>query len=154
MDVCEHLKEFKTDAAQKISYCTACEPEKGYRTGIYENPSPDLLRYYRENRIPVQLPPLHNPECKRLFEGRPPQIKSLNDGEEYLIEKEEAQSLELSSALAADASTASWTVNGSYLKTVKAGEKIFFHPRSGLNVIRCEDDKGRASEIRIRVLYY
>jgi penicillin-binding protein 1C len=154
MEVCDHLKEFKTDAAQKISYCTACEPEKGYRTGIYENPSPALLRFYRENRIPIQLPPAHNPECKRLFEGRAPQIQSLSHGEEYLIEKDEAQSLELSCALAADATSASWTVNNRFFKTAAAGEKLFFHPKPGINEIRCEDDKGRTSEISVRVVFY
>lgn len=154
MEVCEHLKEFKTDASQKISYCTACEPEKGYQIGIYENPSPALLRFYRESRIPIHLPPTHNPECKRLFEGQAPQIQSLGNGEEYLIEKDEAKSLELSCALAADATSASWTVNNRFLKTVFAGEKIFFNPGSGMNVIRCEDDKGRVSEILIKVIYY
>lgn len=154
MELCSHLMEYKTDARQKMSYCTACLPAQGYRTGIYENPKPALLRYYREQQLPLNLPPPHNPACMRLFEGGPPQIQSLTQGQEYLIEKDEPEPLELTCALAADAVKVSWTVNDLFIKTVNAGEKLFFNPRPGINRIRCEDDKGRSSEVKIKVVYY
>lgn len=154
MATCTHLAEFKTDPSEKISYCTACMPENGYKKKIYENPPPDLLKFYRENSIPLQLAPPHNPACSRLFEGSKPQILSLAEGQEYLIEKEDPRSLELSCAVAADVNTVSWFIDDIFYRTAKADEKLFFVPGAGRVKISCSDDKGRNRDISIQVVYY
>lgn len=151
---CTHLAEYFTDEAEKISYCTACLPDQGYRRGIYENPPAEVLRYYREQSFPVHIPPPHNPNCSRLFEGKKPEILSLHEGEEYLIEKDDPRPLELSAAVSGDVSTVSWFINDVFYKTVKSNEKVFFHPLMGKSKISCSDDKGRNTDLTILVSYY
>jgi penicillin-binding protein 1C len=153
-EVCDHLAEFKTDPAEKISYCTHCLPETGYKRGIYENPPAEVLRYYREQGLPVKIPPPHNPLCTRLFEGNKPRILSLKEGEEYLLEKEDPRPLELSAAVSGDVTTITWFINDQFYKTIPAGDKCFFAPHAGNTKISCTDDKGRNADIRITVTMY
>ncbi len=151
---CGHLRAYAVDASEKFSYCTSCLPETGYQRKIYEQPSAGLLKYYRENGLPLRIAPPHHPYCTRVFEGFRPKILSLTEGQEYLIEKEDPRELELSCAVAADATTISWFIDDRFYKTVRAGEKIFFMPSAGNLKISCNDDKGRNSDLRIRVVYY
>lgn len=151
---CTHLAEYYTDADHRISYCTSCRPETGYRRGLYENPPAEVLRFYREQGFPLELPPPHNPGCTRLFEGRKPVILSLHDGEEYLLEKDDPRPLELSAAVSGDVNTLSWFINDQFYRTVKSDEKIFFVPAKGRSKISCSDDKGRNTDITIMVSYY
>jgi len=151
---CTHLAEYDTDEEARNSYCTACRPETGYRRGLYENPPPEVVRFYREQGYPMQLPPPHNPACTRLFEGKKPFILSLHESEEYLLEKEDPRPLELSAAVAGDVTAISWFINDQFYKTVKSSEKVFFLPVKGRNKISCSDDKGRNTDITITVTYY
>ncbi len=153
-ETCRHLIEIYTDAQEQTSYCTSCLPENGYLKRIYDNPPPEILTYYRENGIPVKMPPTHLSSCSRLFEGSKPRITSISDGQEYLIEKDEPRSLELSSVVGSDVNEISWFINDIFYKTVKAGEKIFFTPPEGSVKISCTDNKGRNTNSFIKVLYY
>ncbi len=151
---CTHLTAYAIDQQETISYCTACLPEEGSQQKIYENPPAEILKFYRENNVPVKIPPPHNPLCTRLFEGSKPRILSLMEGQEYLIEKEDPRSLELSCAVAADVTTVSWFINDNFYKTAKAGDKYFFSPVEGKIKISCTDDKGRNSDVSIQVVFY
>ena len=151
---CTHLSEVAVDPSEKISYCIQCRPDNGYMKKIYQNPPAEVLTYYHENSIPVKTPPPHNPNCTRLFEGSKPRILSLHEGQEYLIEKEDPRSIELSCAVAGDVTTVSWFVNDKFFKTLPAGEKTFFTPPSGNIKISCTDDKGRNSDIKVLITYY
>lgn len=151
---CTHLSEYCTDAAATISYCTTCRPETGYRTGRYENYPPEVLRFYREEGMPLQLPPAHNANCPRVFEGKKPVILSLHDGEEYLLEKADPAPLQLSAAVAGDVATISWFINDVFYKTVKSTAQVLFVPRAGRTKISCSDDKGRNTDLHIDVTFY
>ncbi|MBL7924108.1 MAG: penicillin-binding protein 1C [Bacteroidia bacterium] len=154
MKTCDHLREFCCDERESMSYCTACLPQQGYKKIICENPAPEIMKYYREQGIPVKTPPPHNPSCRRLFEGERPVILSLQDGQEYLMEKDEDRQLELSCAVAAEVGEVSWFINDVFYKTLKADEKTFFKPQAGAVKISCSDDKGRNRDIRILVTFY
>ena len=151
---CTHLAEYFTDEKEKISYCTSCLPENGYRRGLYENPPSEVLRFYRDQSYPVNIPPPHNPNCSRLFEGRAPIIISLHEGEEYLLEKDDPRPLELRAAVSGYVSTVSWFINDIFFKTVKSDEKIFFTPTKGKTKVSCSDDKGRNTNLTIKVSYF
>lgn len=154
VSTCTHLSEYNVDEKETIRYCTVCLPENGYKRKIYENPPAEILKYYRENNVPVKIPPPHDPNCSRLFAGNKPRILSLVADQEYLIEKDDRRSLELSCAVASDVAQVNWFINDTFFKTTKAGDKCFFQPHEGPVKISCTDDKGRNSDIYIRVLYY
>lgn len=151
--ICDHIIEKKVSPDERISYCTNCEPEAGYKRLLYENPSPALRKYYAENHIPVKLPPEHNPACTRIFNGLAPQIISLSNAHEYIVEKEELKNFELSANVASDVEIIFWYVNDRFIGKCNAADKLFFTPSAGKYKISCTDDKGRNSDIKIEVRF-
>ena len=154
-DACSHQTMVKVDSRENYSYCTACLPESGYKEHLYDNPLPEVLRYFLENGIPVRIPPPHLNTCSRVFEGEKPRITSLNNGQEYLMGKDEDKTLELSCATAADASSVSWFINDRFHQTSSCGDKAFFEPKNeGRYKVSCTDDRGRMCCINISVIFY
>jgi penicillin-binding protein 1C len=150
---CDHLKEVWLSADGKYSYCTSCLPQSGYKTKMYPNISPELAAYYDANHIAYDKIPPHNPACTRLLDGSAPVINSLSNGLTYLITDKEKQQIQLSCTVSNDVKKVYWYINDKFLTCTNAGEKALFIPSGQKIKISCTDDKGRNTNIEIRLKY-
>ena len=57
--------------------------------------SPDMQKYFEENKIAYQKIPPHNPDCEKIFKEGAPVISSLANGSEYLINRKDPEPLQL-----------------------------------------------------------
>lgn len=148
---CNHLVEVKTDAKEQISYCNECVPAVGYKIKVYENYSPEMVRWMEENQVGYKRIPPHNPYCNKIFSGNAPKLISPINGNEYFLEKANPQPVLLSCETAQDVRFVFWWVNNKMVAKAKAGEKVFQLLPEGNVKVSCADDKGRNTDVWVRV---
>jgi len=150
---CDHLIPVFVDEAGSISYCRSCMPQTGYRTDYFPNLSPGLIAFYEEEQVPYRKIPPHNPLCNRVYHNDNPVITSLADGKEYILYANAKQQLQLAFTATSDVNKVYWYINDKFFKEAARGEKLFFTPTSGMIKISCSDDKGRNSDIYVKVSF-
>ncbi len=150
---CDHLIPVFVDESGSISYCRSCLPMAGYRTDYYPNLSPGLIAFYEEEQIPYRKIPPHNPLCNRVYHNDSPIITSLSDGKEYILYAAAKQQLQLAFTATSDVNKVYWYINDKFFKEASRGQKLFFTPDAGLIKISCSDDKGRNSDIMVKVSF-
>ena len=150
---CNHMKQVFINPDSTISYCTSCKPALGYITALYPNLKPEIIRYYDDNNIRYRKIPPHNPNCERLMSGDAPRITSPINENDYFVNLKDSMEILLSCQAANDVEKVYWYINKKIYKTALAGERVFFVPNEGKVDISCSDDKGRNSDISIRVKY-
>ncbi|WP_118976674.1 penicillin-binding protein 1C [Taibaiella koreensis] len=150
---CRHLKEVYLSADETFAYCTSCLPPTGYKIKSFPDIDPELASFYESRHIAYDKVPEHNPACSRYFEGRAPVINSLTGGATYLITDKGKQQLQLSCAAGSDVHTVYWYINDRYLGRCTKEEKLFFIPADNNIKVSCTDDKGRNSDLQIRVKF-
>ncbi|MBA3649811.1 MAG: penicillin-binding protein 1C [Chitinophagales bacterium] len=151
MKTCNHLKEVFVSPDERISYCRNCLPQAGYKTKFFADLPATLVSFYESENIPYGRIPPHNPDCNHLLIDNPPVITSPSDGTEYVLEKNENQQLMLSCNADNEVQKVYWYINNQFYKSAAAGDKIFFTPESGSVKVSCTDDKGRNSDVNIRI---
>lgn len=150
---CDHFKDTWLSANEQYCYCTSCLPPSGYKTKLLPNIPAELAAYYdATNTAYTKLPP-HNPACTRTFGGQSPVITSLTNGMTYLVADKEQQQLQLACNAANDVEKVYWYINNKFVATTAAGQKMFFNPSAALMKISCTDDKGRNTNIEIKVRF-
>lgn len=152
--VCNHKKMVAVNTDSSISYCTSCQPANGYMRKLYDNIEPELVAYYETNKISYPKIPPHNPQCLRVFKENAPQITSPADGTEFLIETADPQKVMLSAATPTDVKFVYWYINDKFFMKTPAQQPVFFQPTVGKTKISCADDKGRNSDVYIKVEAY
>lgn len=150
---CDHLVPVFVNEAGSISYCRSCLPEAGYKTDYYPNLSPGLIAFYEEEQIPYRKIPPHNPLCNRVYHNDSPVITSLTDGKEYILYASAKQQLQLAFNATSDVNKVYWYINDKFFKEASRGEKLFFMPEAGYLKISCSDDKGRNTDIQVKVSF-
>lgn len=151
--LCDNMQEIAVDAKGQMSYCKNCIPENGYRKKMYKLIPPEMQAFYTDNRIAYEMIPPHNPECDKVFTEGAPSIKFPVNGTEYLISKQEPEPLQLSCEAMGDVKMVYWYINNQFYKQSPAGKKEFFTPEAGTVKISCTDDKGRNSDVWVKVKY-
>jgi penicillin-binding protein 1C len=150
---CNHQRDVWVSADERFAYCTTCLPVNGYQTKTYPNISPELAAFYDEHHISYQKIPPHNPSCSRTFDGQPPVISTLQNGMTYLIVDPEKQQLQLGCTTANDVQQVYWYINNKFLGSARRGEKMLFTPTGNVIKISCTDDKGRNTDIEVKVKF-
>ncbi|MCU0354545.1 MAG: penicillin-binding protein 1C [Cytophagales bacterium] len=148
---CSHLRQVAVSPDEAFSYCTACQPEAGYKKRFYQNLPPALAAFYDTWGVAYQRIPAHNPACTRVFNNNAPQIVAPADGREYLVEADEPPEMLLACHADNDVQQVYWYINDRFYKAAKTNERLFFRPEPGEVKISCSDDKGRNTNIRITV---
>ncbi|WP_291721040.1 penicillin-binding protein 1C [Bernardetia sp.] len=168
-DKCQHLKKIfvsndSINIENQISYCSFCLPKDNskYKTAYFPNLKPELTAHYLNNNLPLKSIPPHNLNCTHVFKDKNfPQITSLFEGREYILDDDSTQLL-LECRTANDISSVFWYVNDKFLKESKPNERVFFSPfefektnyqkdKKGKTKISCTDNKGRNTDIWIRL---
>ena len=152
--LCNLYKDIYVNKEETITYCTECLPETNYKKVKYPFYEPELVLWYEKNNVEYKKPPKHNPKCEAKFNNEAPKIISPSEDYEYLIEENSNQKILLQAVSELTVTKHYWFVNGKHYKNCKTGEKIFFNPNEGENIITCVDDKGRETTIKINVKYY
>lgn len=150
---CNHLQKQYVNESETMSYCRTCLPEKGYKEKFYPYYPADLISWYNEMQLPYKMVPPHNPECPTINNGSAPRITSLTDGAEYLMIYGRKQQLMLSCSAENGVGKVFWYLNDKFYKAAEPSEKIFFSPEAGNYKISCSDDRGRNSDIRVKVTF-
>ncbi len=148
---CEHLKEVYVNEKETMSYCRTCLPSKGYKTKYYPNYLPELVNFFEEEKRPYNKIPEHNPACNRIFNTLAPTITSLGDGMEYILISGENQQLMLKCNADNTVKKVWWYINNRLIQQAKVTERVFFTPTAGNHKISCTDDRGRNTDIWIKV---
>ena len=151
---CDHLIPVKISPDEKISYCTTCAPETGYKEKLYENYSPEIIAWMQMKNIPYTTIPEHNAKCERIFSEGGPTITSPVNQLEYYIDKLDKQKIMLQANVAHDVKTVYWYLNNKLISKSAAGEAVFIDPMEGKLKISCSDDKGRNSNIEVSVVFF
>ncbi len=153
--VTDNIRNFWVSEDEKISYCSDCLPEKGYKTKPYEIIDLELQMYYKSKNINfIQVPP-HNPKCLSYNYGKSPIIISPKDKSEYFIEKGDTNGIVLSAKIQSDANKIYWFINDKFFEKINSYNIINWLPNeSGHYRVTCTDNKGGTSEIKIKVNIY
>ncbi len=113
----------------------------------------DLASYYEATHTAFTRLPPPNPACTRAFEGNVPVITSLTNGMTYLVENREQQKLKLACTVSNDVHKVYWYINNQFFASAESGKKIFFSATAPVLKISCADDKGRNTNIEIKVKF-
>lgn len=148
---CEHRKTVFISPDSSVGYCGECLPENGYIKADYPSIPPELTAFYESEHIAYQKIPEHNPNCSRIFTDKPPAITSPVNGKIYIVESGEDRKIMLSCSANNDVKRVYWYINDRFLISENSAKSVFFIPPSGDVKISCSDDKGRNSNIYIRV---
>lgn len=150
---CNHLQEIKISPDSSVSYCESCAPATGYMKRLYRVITAEMQDYFNQNGIAFEKIPPHNPDCEKIFKGGGPRITSPVNGNEYYINTKDPEPLQLTATAGTDVTKLYWYINDQFYKITGVKEKQFFVPTEGPVKISCTDDKGRNSNIWIRVKY-
>lgn len=150
---CNHLVQVMVSADSSMSYCHDCLPANNYRLKWYPQLSPSLISFYNEQQIPYQKIPPHNPACTHVYSDGRPTITSPDNGKEYLLVQGAGQQIQLSCSAQADAQKVFWYVDDHFVKACSPSEKVFITPGGGTLKVSCCDDKGRNSDVHIKVTF-
>lgn len=148
---CRHTVEVHVSADESHSFCPLCLPDIGYKKKSYPNLAAEIISYYDEAHIHYEKIPAHHPDCEKWADAGQLEISSPTHGISYLIDPEDNTELMLYSHTAADVQNIYWYLNETFYATAAAGERLFFSPSPGENLITCVDDRGRKSEVKIKV---
>ncbi|MDX2303739.1 MAG: penicillin-binding protein 1C [Microscillaceae bacterium] len=153
--LCNHSKEVMVSPDERYAFCMTCVQDKKHKIVSYPHLSPSLSAFYEARGIAFKKIPPHHPECTRIFEDQreAPEITSPSSDKEYLIDRDDPSELQLSCKVAPDVKNVYWYINEEFYQAAKANQAIFFKPSQGFIKISCSDDKGRNSNINIRVFY-
>ncbi|NDC42446.1 MAG: penicillin-binding protein 1C, partial [Chitinophagia bacterium] len=87
----------------------------------------------------------------RVFGGQPPAITSLTNGMTYLLLDGPQQQLQLGCTTGNDVQQVYWYINDEFVASAAPGQQIGFTPTTPTVKISCTDDKGRNSNIVVKV---
>lgn len=148
---CNHQKYVYISPDFTKSYCSTCLPENGYVKALYPNHAPEILAYFESEKVNYIKLPTHNENCERVFTKSAPKIISPVDKLEYFVDKTDSLQVKLSCQTANNVDQVFWYVNDRFLSSSLANEAIYFTPEDGNVKISCTDDKGRNTDIEIKV---
>lgn len=151
---CNLYQDFYVSEDEQVQYCPLCLPLEGYKTKKYAKYEPELLLWLRNRHVSVALPPPHNKACSARLDGKGPKIISPIAERTYYIEKNNEVPLMLQAATDISVTQLHWYVNGDFFKTAQPDEKLYLSPQEGPLHLSCIDDKGRKSEMKVKVVRY
>ncbi|MHC1775518.1 MAG: penicillin-binding protein 1C [Lentimicrobium sp.] len=150
---CNHLQKYYLNEGGTMSYCMNCLPDNGYKEVLLPYYPPELISWYNEMQIPYKEVPPHNPDCPTITNGSAPRITSLTDGAEYLLIHGRKQELMLACNAENGVGKVYWYLNDKFYKAAAPSEKVFFRPDAGSYKISCSDDRGRNSDVWVKVTF-
>jgi len=137
------------------SSCTAktASPNPDIKKKWYRIINPEIQAWYNERNMGYDALPPHNPDCDKIYLDNYPVITFPVNGSEYFISKQSPEPLQLTCHVNAEVKEVFWYINNRFYKKALAGTKEFFTPEQGRTKISCTDDKGRNTDVWVKVRY-
>ena len=149
---CNHLQKHYISENDSFSYCMNCIPLAGYKEKWLTYHPVEILAFYNQNNIAYTKIPTHNPKCEKWDIFDPPQITTPINGSTYYIMKDQPEALVFNCNAANDVKQVFWYINNQVHKISSKNESVLFLPtQAGLYKISCSDDKGRNTDIEIKI---
>jgi penicillin-binding protein 1C len=114
-----------------------------------------LRRWIKDNSLDAETPPPFHPDCRQLTFGSGPRISYPHPDAVFFIVpglKPEQQEIKLEAQSDNDSGSLSWFIDGKYLNSGPAAERLFFIPTPGDHELRVQDEAGRGSSVRIKIM--
>ena len=147
---CAHIAEIRIAQDSSKTYCSECLPESGWRRALYPDLPSELRDWYDSEGIAYRAFPPHNPSCDKVFAGAKPSITSPVEGLTY-FDYPGAGKLRLACQVPAEVSEVHWYLNDEFIGSGSPAEDRFVEMSPGSMKISCADDKGRHSDVWIKV---
>ena len=147
---CNHLEVITTSIDGSLSYCSRCAPDHAITQDTIANLSPILLSFLEQNQLVYERAPPHNPTCPGASDDQKPDIYSPNENTEYLLDTDQPE-IPLRAGASKEIAELHWFANDVYLKSSKPNETVFAVLEEGSTKISCVDERGRKSEVLVRV---
>jgi penicillin-binding protein 1C len=162
--LCEHQRLVWISADGRWSFCPVCLPPDAAVTGaarptLWPNPPPELAVWRAAQRLPVRVPPPHNPACPVVIgaadgpHDRAPRILSPASQTEIAFDVEDPTAQVLLSCAADPAvRRVYWYLNDRFLRAAAPTERVFCRPPHGWVKLSCADDQGRHADQWVHIL--
>jgi penicillin-binding protein 1C len=151
---CDVHREILVDTRSGCAVCSRCQEEGTTSRRIVEWwPSP-VARHLRVGRLMGSEIPPHNPRCRALEPGKPPQITSPQKEAVYYVRPQvpvEDQRIALTAAVSAGTYEVFWFVDGKLVWKGPPDRPVFVEPEEGVHDLCLKDDRGRSARQVLRV---
>ena len=148
---CPYHVEMDVDVRTGRALLPLCRAGRTWRTERFTVWPSSVRRFLQEQARRVPAPPSLEPACSSIAERPPPRIVSPEVGRIALLVPgvaPERQEIPLAADVASGGGTLSWFVDGEYLGSVAADERLWWTPRPGRHDLVVVDEAGmRASGV-------
>jgi penicillin-binding protein 1C len=151
---CPYHKEIDVDVTTGLALAPGCRDGHEYRTEKFVVWPASLRRWLSDEHRSVPEPPTLSPDCFSPLGEKPPAIISPPANHVALLIPglaADRQEIPLSAESSAGSGQLSWFVDGEYLGTVAASERMWWRPIAGVHEIVVTDDTGRSTRRKLEV---
>lgn len=151
---CPYHVAVDVDVKSGLALTPTCRGAHEYRSENFLVWPSSLRRWLDDEHRHVPQPPARSPDCEVVASKSAPAILSPPANHVALLIPglaPDKQEIPLAAESAAGGRDLSWFVDGEYLGTVRAEERIWWVPRPGAHEIVVADDTGRSARRRFEV---
>jgi penicillin-binding protein 1C len=152
LPACSVHHEVLIDRERGVEVCRACKGGRSVERRVVEDWPHEVAAWMRLEAGGAGPPP-HDADCRARVAGAAPRILTPAAGEEYLYVPggPARQRVAFEAAAPSGARRLSWFVDGAFLASAAAGERVPWPLAPGRHEVRCVDDRGRAAAVEFRV---
>lgn len=151
---CPYHVEVDVDVVSGLALTPACRAGHEYRTEKFTVWPSSLRRWLGDEHRGVPEPPTLSPDCGAPMGERAPSIVSPPANHVALLIPglaADRQEIPFSAESAGQSGKLSWFVDGEYLGTVDASERLWWRPSAGEHEVVVTDDSGRSAKRKLEV---
>jgi penicillin-binding protein 1C len=150
---CPYHQQVEVDADSGLAVSPACRAGRRTESRVYLTWPATVRRWLTDQHRQLPQPPAFAPGCEPGGAQRPPEIVSPGAGQVTLLlpgVAPEQQELPLEAEVEGEREL-SWFVDGTFLATVRADERVWWTPSEGTHEIVVSDDRGLSARRSLKV---
>ena len=151
---CPYHAAIDVDLASGLALNPSCRAGRDYETRSYVVWPASIRRFLAQGHRWLPVPPTLAPDCETAGRRTPPAILSPPAGQVLVLLPGVAasdQEIPLQAESTSPGATLSWFVNGEFLGTAPAAERLWWLPRAGEHEIVVLDEAGQSARRRLEV---
>lgn len=153
---CPYHVRLDVDVKTGQALTPVCRASREYETRTFVVWPATIRRWLKDQHRRLPEPPAYAPGCQPGGERKAPVILSPSAGQLAMLlpgVSPEDQEIPLEAETHAVNATLSWFLDGEFLGTVRADERLWWKPKVGTHQLRVTDETGRASTRTFEVRY-
>ncbi len=157
VEACPYHTEIEVDEASGLAVAPGCRSDKQTRTESVVTWPAEVRRYLTRGQAALARAPAAHPDCGALVVGEPPVIRRPTAGLVHVLLPgldPAAQEVPLEADTARPDEAIAWFVDGAWVGTTSAEERLWWTPEPGRHDVVAVDGAGRSDRrvIEVRVL--